>query len=75
MQKRDPRWRRIDPAALREVREAKGVSARQLSVRIGMSNSYISQVERGSYLPPHERMRQIAKELDTTISSITKVDA
>jgi transcriptional regulator with XRE-family HTH domain len=75
MQKRDPRWRRIDPEALKKVRSAKGISARQLSERIGMSNSYISQVERGSYLPPHERMRQIAKALDTTIRSISKVDA
>lgn len=75
MQKRDPRWRRIDPEALRKVRESKGISARALSERVGMSNSYISQVERGSYLPPHERVRQIAKELDTTISSISTVDA
>jgi len=75
MPKRDPRWRRLDPEALRSVRKARGVSARELSERIGMSNSYISQVERGSYLPPHERMRQIARELDTTIRSITTVDA
>lgn len=75
MPKRDPRWRRLDPEALRSVRQGKGVSARELSERIGMSNSYISQVERGSYLPPHERVRQIAKELDTTISSISTVNA
>lgn len=75
MQKRDPRWRRLDPEALRQVRRAKGVSARELSERIGMSNSYISQIERGSYLPPHERVRKIARALDTTIRSISKVDA
>jgi transcriptional regulator with XRE-family HTH domain len=75
MPKREPGWRRLDPKALASVRRAKGISARKLSERIGMSNSYISQVERGSYLPPHERVRQIAKELDTTISSISTVDA
>lgn len=65
---------KFDPGALAEVRRAKQVSQRELSRRIGTSNGYIARVERGDYVPPHERVRLIAKALRTSIRSISRTD-
>lgn len=39
---------RIDPQAVREAREAKGINASELSRRMGRSRSYAHRIENGS---------------------------
>ncbi|MDH4228977.1 MAG: helix-turn-helix domain-containing protein [Nitrospirota bacterium] len=51
-------------ATLRSLRLAKGVGLRQLARRIGISPTYLSQVERGDTAPPvEERVLAMAQEL------------
>jgi len=48
---------------LREQRVAAGVSLRQLAEQAGVSNPYLSQIERGLRRPSAEVLQQIAKAL------------
>jgi len=48
---------------LREQREAAKLSVRQLSVLAGVSNPYLSQIERGLRKPSAEVLQQLAKGL------------
>lgn len=48
---------------IRTQREAAQVSVRQLAVRAGVSNPYLSQIERGLRKPSAEVLSQIAKAL------------
>ena len=48
---------------IREQREGAQVSLRQLAKRAGVSNPYLSQVERGLRKPSAEILQQIAKGL------------
>lgn len=48
---------------IRTQREAAHVSVRQLAVRAGVSNPYLSQIERGLRKPSAEVLSQIAKAL------------
>ena len=50
---------------LRKIREQKGIGLRQLAARVGISPSYLSNVERGKFaLPAEDKLRAIARELD-----------
>lgn len=48
---------------IRSQREAAEVSVRQLAERAGVSNPYLSQIERGLRKPSAEVLNQIAKAL------------
>src|SRR3954452_14918381 len=48
---------------LREQRESSQVSVRQLAEQAGVSNPYLSQIERGLRRPSAEVLQQLAKAL------------
>lgn len=49
---------------LRKLREAKGIGQQQLAEKLGfVSNSYVSEVESGKFIPSEEKLRKIAKAL------------
>lgn len=48
---------------IRDLRRGAGVSLRQLAARAGVSNPYLSQVERGLRRPSAEVLQQIANAL------------
>ncbi|MCW2755946.1 MAG: clgR 1 [Marmoricola sp.] len=48
---------------LREQRDAAGMSLRQLAEQAGVSNPYLSQIERGLRRPSAEVLQQLAKAL------------
>jgi transcriptional regulator with XRE-family HTH domain len=49
---------------LRKLRESKGVTQQQLAEKLGfVSNSYVSEVESGKFIPSREKLRKIAKAL------------
>ncbi|MBV8710461.1 MAG: helix-turn-helix domain-containing protein [Solirubrobacterales bacterium] len=51
-------------ALLRAQRLAKGLSLRELSARTGVSNAYLSGIERGLHEPSLSVLRAIASALD-----------
>lgn len=57
---------------LRSLRESKGISQNELARRLGYaSNGYISDIERGSYMPSGEyTLREMARALDVPFSVI-----
>jgi transcriptional regulator with XRE-family HTH domain len=50
-------------AFIREQRESASISLRQLAARAGVSNPYLSQIERGLRRPSAEVLQQIAAAL------------
>ena len=55
--------RRTSASFIRTQREAAQVSVRQLAEKAGVSNPYLSQIERGLRKPSAEVLNQIAKAL------------
>ncbi len=55
---------------IREQRSAAQLSLRQLSQAAGVSNPYLSQVERGLRKPSAEILAQIAKALQISAESL-----
>jgi transcriptional regulator with XRE-family HTH domain len=52
-------------AKLQQLRESRGISQQEMGKRLGYGgNSYIHDVERGSFLPSEEKLREIARVLD-----------
>jgi transcriptional regulator with XRE-family HTH domain len=50
---------------LRQLRIEKGLTQQELAERLGYkTNSYISDVESGHFIPSKEKLRKIAKALD-----------
>jgi len=64
----EPRWRDLG-AFIREQRTLTRLSLRKLSELAGVSNPYLSQIERGLRRPSAEILQQIARALE--ISSET----
>ena len=57
---------------LREEREQKGMSARMLAKKSGVSHSYISHLEAGQYGNPGiERLGMLADALEVPLSALT----
>jgi len=49
---------------LRQLRKQKGLTQQQLAERLGYkTNSYISDVESGHFIPSREKLKKIAKAL------------
>lgn len=55
---------------IREQREAAQISVRQLAKRAGVSNPYLSQVERGLRKPSAEMLAQIAHGLQISVETL-----
>ena len=56
---------------LRMLREAKGLSQRELEERIGKEENYITRIETGRIdTPPIEVTAKIARELDVSMSDL-----
>jgi len=55
---------------IRAQREAAEVSVRELARSAGMSNPYLSQIERGLRKPSAEILQQIAKALSVSAESL-----
>ena len=55
---------------LREQRRAAQLSLRQLSELAGVSNPYLSQIERGLKRPSAEILQQLAKGLEVSAESL-----
>lgn len=55
---------------LREQRQAARLSLRQLSELAGVSNPYLSQIERGLKRPSAEILQQLAKGLEVSAESL-----
>lgn len=55
---------------LRDQREKAGLSVRQLAERAGVSNPYISQIERGLRKPSIEVLQQLARGLQLSTGSV-----
>lgn len=55
---------------LREQRQAARLSLRQLAEVAGVSNPYLSQIERGLKRPSAETLRQLAKGLEVSAESL-----
>ncbi|AVP63907.1 MULTISPECIES: helix-turn-helix domain-containing protein [Clostridium] len=55
---------------LRESREKKNITQEKLSKKVGISRSYLSDLENGRYSPSSEKLLLLAKFLDLDINSL-----
>jgi transcriptional regulator with XRE-family HTH domain len=56
---------------LRELRKARGLSLKQVEERAGVSNAYLSQLERGLRKPPHpDILRRLAKAYEVPVEDL-----
>ena len=60
------------PAALRELRQEKGLSQEELADKAGLHRTYISQIERGLKSPSLRSLDQIADALGVSLSTLVK---
>jgi len=51
-----------------ELRLSKNISSRKLSLDLGLSNSYITQIENGKKMPSLENLYRICDYFDITIA-------
>lgn len=58
------------PNALREAREAAGLSQAELAARVGVSKQAISDIELGEKVPSLERAAAIARVLGGTVDAL-----
>lgn len=58
---------------LRELREDRGLSQEQLSLRTGVHRNYIGGIERGERSPSVAVMAELADALDTSLSSLFRL--
>ena len=65
----EQRWRELG-AFIREQRRQGQLSLRKLSDRAGVSNPYLSQIERGLRRPSAEILQQIARALEISSESL-----
>ena len=56
---------------LKKLREEKGISQSQLAKKLGyVNNGYISDIERGEFVPSDKKLQRIAKALDVPFSQL-----
>lgn len=59
---------------LRELRKVRGISLRSLAKKVGVSASFISQVEQDKCQPSLETLRKISQALDVPTSYLLEVE-
>src|SRR4051795_13529390 len=69
MAEREERWRDVG-AFIREQRRLGELSLRKLSELAGVSNPYLSQIERGVRRPSAEILRQIAQAMNLSAETL-----
>lgn len=57
-------------AIIRRQRELAALPMRQLATAVGISNPYLSQIERGLRAPSEAVMNAIARSLETTVDAL-----
>lgn len=56
---------------LRKLRIKRSLTQQQLTEKLGYkTNSYISDVEKGRFIPPKEKLKKIAKALDVPFKEL-----
>lgn len=56
--------------AIRELREARGLTLDKLSAKAGMHTTYLSRIERAHSSPTWEKVTALADALDLPVSAI-----
>lgn len=69
MSELEQRWRELG-AFIREQRRLGQISLRKLSEQAGVSNPYLSQIERGLRRPSAEILQQIARALEISAETL-----
>lgn len=64
---------RLHGPAVKVIRQAKGIRANVLSGRVGISPSYLSNIEKGIRQPSPAVTASLARELGVTLDDITYV--
>lgn len=59
---------------IRELREQKDISLRELAKRLGVSPAFLSDIELGRRFPSAEVLAKIAKELGESVEELKKYD-
>jgi transcriptional regulator with XRE-family HTH domain len=59
---------------IRELREQKDISLRELAKWLGVSAAFLSDVELGRRYPREEVLRKLAHSLETTAEDLNKYD-
>jgi transcriptional regulator with XRE-family HTH domain len=59
---------------LRQLREEKSISLRELAKRIGVSAPFLSDIELGRRLPAADKLEILAKELQVSVEEFTALD-
>lgn len=59
---------------LRKLREDKKITQQELAEKLGyVTNSYISDMEKGAFIPSEEKLKKIAKALNVSFSKIKEL--
>jgi transcriptional regulator with XRE-family HTH domain len=59
---------------LRKLREDKGLTQPQLAEKLGyVTNSYLSDAEKGAFIPSEEKLKKIARSLHTPYSKLKEL--
>src|SRR5712692_10915119 len=60
-------------AYLKELRKSRGLSLKQVETKAGVSNAYLSQLERGLRKPPHpEILQRLAKAYEVPVQDLLR---
>jgi transcriptional regulator with XRE-family HTH domain len=58
---------------LRKLREDKGLTQQQLAEKLGYANSYLSDAEKGAFIPSEEKLKKSAKALHIPYSKLKEL--
>lgn len=56
---------------LREIREAKGITQKELAEEVGVTDAYICRIERGTTDPRLSVVEDIARVLGVSVAQLT----
>jgi transcriptional regulator with XRE-family HTH domain len=59
---------------LRQIREEKNISLRELAKKIGVSGAFLSDIELGRRLPSSDKIELLAKEIGVPVEELQKYD-
>jgi len=59
---------------LRQIREEKCISLRELAKKIGVSGAFLSDIELGRRLPSADKIELLAKEIGVPVEDLQKYD-
>jgi len=71
MSDRQPLWRHMLGAHLRELRHGREETLTETARRAGVSTQYLSEIERGAKEPSSEVIAAVAEALDVTLLDLT----